>query len=213
MFITTLPNLFPTFVLAIISFVTMKLTLATNDLHAVSLLRKRMRRSSHNLTISVRHGKVFTQHLPRPVQPRTLLQQKSWSLLAEANRRVAADFANPQLRDKWCRLHSQQSLYKTARGLARAHYVSLLKSHVASIHNDKKRSCMAAAHTLRLNLPSATSLGQSSARKPLQHWSHSSMLSRHSGANEYYLSVYNYQLSVVNSVSSCFFHKNQLPSP
>lgn len=83
------------------------------------------------------------------IQPRTESQEKSWSLFKEANARVAADFANPDKRAHWQRLQRQQSRYKTARGLARAYYMSQLKSQLNNKPQDIPSSSLSAASSLR----------------------------------------------------------------
>jgi len=129
----------------------MKLTLVSNDSRTLKIARKAYRRNSDGLRITFRHGQAYTMRYNPGVQPRTETQEKSWALFKEANARVAADFADPSKKAHWVRVQKQQSRYKTARGLARAHYISLLKSQIANKKQDIASSTKSAATSLRLH--------------------------------------------------------------
>ncbi len=130
----------------------MRILLSTYTSAAIKRTRRLMQRDNSGITINTRHGKIFTQRKPRPVQPRTEQQEKNWSLFAKANQLVAADFANPQKRQYWIQRQQKQSRYKTARGLARAHYLSRLKLRMSKLRINRQQANALAVVYLQLSL-------------------------------------------------------------
>ena len=124
--------------------------LVSYDPHVISCLRRRMRRSSHGVRLTMRNGQAYSMVYHPACQPRTEQQQKNWSLFTEANRLVTVQFHSRNGRRYWLRRLRQQNVYKTARGLARAHFLSLLRSRMASTRQNIATSTPAAARTLRL---------------------------------------------------------------
>ncbi|MCQ2228214.1 MAG: hypothetical protein MJZ13_00530 [Bacteroidales bacterium] len=129
----------------------MKLTLIDNNPLTLKRARSLYRRREPRHRLTLRNGNLYTMRYNPGIQPRTESQEKSWSLFKEANARVAADFAVPSRKAHWVRLQRKQSRYKTARGLARAYYMSLLKSQLANEIQDIKSSNLSAASSLRLH--------------------------------------------------------------
>lgn len=105
----------------------MKLTLFEHTPQNIRRARKILRRTT-SLRLFVRGGKCFTVTYNPGRQPNSKAQLNNRSIFKQANDRVAADFANPAKRKYWLRKLKSQSRYKTARGLARAYYMALLKT-------------------------------------------------------------------------------------
>lgn len=112
----------------------MKLTLKSNDSLTIKRARSLCRRRVGHSRLTLRNGQLYTMRYNPGRQPRTDSQKNNWSLFKEANRLVAADFASPEAKNHWLTLHRKQSHYKTARGLARAHYIARLRSQMNAEH-------------------------------------------------------------------------------
>lgn len=136
----------------------MQIALISDDPHTIKQARSLFRRKVGHSRLTLRNGKVYTMRYNPGIQPRTECQEKSWSLFKEANRRVAEDFADPHKKARWQRLQKEQSQYKTARGLARAHYMSALRLEMQSRHQDKARANQAAASSLHIHRPTSPGL-------------------------------------------------------
>ncbi len=135
----------------------MRLMLSSYTSAAIKRTRRLLQRDNSRITINTRYGKIFTQRKPLPVQPRTEQQEKNWSLFAKANQLVAADFANPRKRQYWIRRQSEQTRYKTARGLARAHYLAKLKIRMSQLVVNRQQANMLAVLQLALSHHSSIS--------------------------------------------------------
>lgn len=144
----------------------MQIALISDDPHTIKQARSLFRRKVGHSRLTLRNGKVYTMRYNPGIQPRTECQEKSWSLFKEANRRVAEDFADPHKKARWQRLQKEQSQYKTARGLARAHYMSALRLEMQSRHQDKARANQAAASNLRLHRTAFLAFGHNANIKP-----------------------------------------------
>lgn len=129
----------------------MKLVLKSNDALTIKRMRSVYRRRVGHSRITIRYGNVYTMRYNPGRQPRTESQEKSWSLFKEANARVAADFANPARKAHWVRRQRQQSRYKTARGLARAYYMQVLRTQILHKRQDIAVSTRRAVSSLRVN--------------------------------------------------------------
>ncbi|MCQ2229441.1 MAG: hypothetical protein MJZ13_06830 [Bacteroidales bacterium] len=129
----------------------MKLTLKYNDDITIKRIRSVFRRRIGHSRITVRNGQAYTMRYNPGRQPRTECQEKSWSLFKEANARVAADFANPTTKAQWISRQRQQSRYKTARGMARAYYMQVLKDHLSQQQQDTASSNIAASTSLHIH--------------------------------------------------------------
>lgn len=137
----------------------MRLTLKEHNAKNIKRARHIMRAGSCRQSLTLRNGKLYTMRYNPGRQPRTASQQKSWSLFAEANRLTTADFHNPSRKAYWQKKFEQQSRYKTARGLAKAYYIKVLKAKMSSHTPDVPTLVHPIAHTFRpLNLPAASSL-------------------------------------------------------
>jgi len=144
----------------------MKVTLVSNDPHIIKKARSLYRRRVGNLRLTMRNGNLYTMNYNPGVQPRTEKQEKSWSLFKEANLRVTNDFKDPSKKAHWQNLQKKQSQYKTARGLARAYYMSALKRQMNDIKQDVSSSTAEAKSCLRLYTRTIIS---SSVIQPSQH--------------------------------------------
>lgn len=108
----------------------MKLTLNEYTPSNIRRARNLLRRTT-SLRLFVRNGRCFTVTYNPGRQPDSLAQLHNRSLFKKANDMVAADFANPVRRNYWFRKLRSQSRYKTARGLARAFYMAILKARMS----------------------------------------------------------------------------------
>lgn len=124
--------------------------LTTYSPQTLKQVRRRIKRTSQNLRCTYRHGTLYTRRFTAPVQPRTESQQRNWSLFTEANTRVAADFADPQKKALWLKKAKQQSRYKTARGLAKAFYINMLKNKIKRQKQNIHASNKDAARSLHI---------------------------------------------------------------
>lgn len=121
----------------------MRLTLKEHNATNIKRARHVLRSSSLRSSLTVRNGRIYTMRYNPGVQPRTESQQNSWSLFKEANRLAAIDFHDPARKAYWLRKFRQQSRYKTARGLAKAHYIALLKAQSSRPKQDVQApSCL-----------------------------------------------------------------------
>lgn len=121
------------------------------DMSALNLKRARriVRRERVRQNLTLRHGVLYTMRYNPGVQPRTESQEKSWSVFKEANRLAARDFRDMKRREYWRMRVRNQSRYKTARGLAKAYYISALKRKMAAEIQDDDRANRIAVSFLR----------------------------------------------------------------
>ena len=133
------------------------LTLHHNDRHLIKKARRIVKRNNASFRLTVRNGHVYTMHFNPGLQPRTESQQKNWSLFAKANAMVANDFADVDKKKAWILKLSRQTRYKTARGLARAYYINVLRRQMSSRNMNKRRANLAAARHLVPCQPTGTS--------------------------------------------------------
>lgn len=127
----------------------MKLQLKDNNPTSIKRVRHMFRRSSRRLNVTLRNGALYTMRYNPGLQPRTESQERSWSIFKEANRLATADFHDPRRRAYWHQRLKSQSRYKTARGLARAYYISLLKSRLSHLNADVHASTFLAVRSLK----------------------------------------------------------------
>lgn len=127
----------------------MILRLTTYSSRAISKVRRLVKRGDPNMRCTYRHGTLYTRRYASPVQPRSDCQQRNWSLFAEANRRVTADFADPKKKALWLRKAKEQTRYKTARGLARAYYINILKTNLSRVSQPLSSALRRAVISLR----------------------------------------------------------------
>lgn len=153
----------------------MKLTLVSHTPQNIKRTRHLLRVSSQRQNVTVRNGHIYTMRYNPGIQPRTEAQEKSWSLFKEANRLATADFHNPSKKAYWQKKLKEQSRYKTARGLAKAYYINLLKARMLHKTNIIRLSNSQAAVSLR-PLPHVESSSSASLLPavPIRHltWSH-----------------------------------------
>ncbi|MCQ2203480.1 MAG: hypothetical protein MJZ15_03445 [Bacteroidales bacterium] len=149
----------------------MRLTLTSHTPANIKRARHLFRHSNCRTNITVRNGRIYTMRYNPGVQPRTESQEKSWSLFKEANRLTTADFHNPSKKAYWQQKLKSQSRYKTARGLARAYYINLLRQRVSSRHADVKTATAFAASRLRPFFFSSSNLPSAPLRRH-NSWSH-----------------------------------------
>ncbi|MCQ2204512.1 MAG: hypothetical protein MJZ15_08735 [Bacteroidales bacterium] len=132
----------------------MKVSLTYNSPKNIRRARHLVRRSG--LLLTLRNGSLYTMAFRPGRQPDSEAQLKNRALFKEANDRVAADFANPSRREYWInKLHSQNK-YKTARGLARAHYINILRNNLSNNDFNAATDTTTATLSLRPILNSTT---------------------------------------------------------
>ena len=145
----------------------MRIILSSYTPLALKRTRRLIQRDNSALTINTRHGKLFTQRKPKPIQPRSEHQEKNWALFTKANQLVAADFANPQKCRYWQQRQQKQSRYKTARGLARAYYIQQLKLRATHFRFNRQQANALAVLYLKLSLHSPAK--QATTLSPYNH--------------------------------------------
>lgn len=150
----------------------MKIVLKDNNAQNIKRARHIFRCYTHRMSLTIRHGRIYTMRYNPGTQPRTESQERSWSVFKEANRLTTADFHKPQRRAYWQQRLKSQSRYKTARGLARAYYIALLKRHIASATQDIKSSTVSAVACLRPVFLPSDHPSNSAIRRPTVLWSH-----------------------------------------
>lgn len=127
----------------------MKLTLRTYNAQNIKRARHICRHNSHRQSLTLRNGQLYTMRYNPGIQPRTESQEKSWSIFKEANRLATADFHNPSRKAYWHNKLKSQTKYKTARGLAKAFYIALLKHKMSAFKANHDSDSRLAAHSLR----------------------------------------------------------------
>lgn len=129
----------------------MKVTLKVHNAHTVKQAKSLFRRSAQRQNLTLRHGQLYTMRYNPGVQPRTEAQEKSWSLFKEANRLATNDFHDPERKAYWQQQLKSQTKYKTARGLAKAHYIALLKAQMSARKADVPASTRLAIRHLTIS--------------------------------------------------------------
>lgn len=127
----------------------MKLTLAEHTPQNIKRVRHKLRRNSNRMNITIRNGNLYTMRYNPGIQPRTESQEMSWSLFKEANRLATSDFHNPSRKTYWQQKLKEQTRYKTARGLAKAYYIKVLKQKMSTHKVDIPAATRLATATIR----------------------------------------------------------------
>lgn len=146
----------------------MKIVLTHHNALTIKRARHVCRQASMRMSLTLRNGNIYTMRYNPGVQPRTASQQSSWSLFKEANRLVTADFHNPSRRAFWLEKHKSQSRYKTARGLARAYYIGVLKSRMLKEEACKSQASLSSSSLASLSIRPLANL-LASRRKSTHH--------------------------------------------
>lgn len=127
----------------------MRITLKEMSNLSVKRVRRVMRGGRVRQSLTLRNGALYTMKYNPGEQPRTEEQEKSWAIFREANRLATQDFRDMKRREYWKERARKQERYKTARGLAKAYYIGMLKRKMAKERQDVKRANEIAVSHLR----------------------------------------------------------------
>lgn len=127
----------------------MRITLKEMSALNVKRVRREVRRGRVRQSLTLRNGVLYTMKYNPGEQPRTESQEKSWATFREANRLAARDFSDPKRREYWKERLKGQERYKTARGLAKAYYIGMLKRKMAKERENVERANAIAVSHLR----------------------------------------------------------------